>query len=64
MSMLKNSGEAIQLVNYMQYMQIGTMATVKALRLALYDQLRFAGEISLLLPESNLEADTAPKAQH
>ena len=63
-SMLKSSSEAIQPVNYTQYNQIGTVATMKALRLALYDQLRFTGEIGLLLPESNMEVDTAPKAQH
>ena len=63
-SMLKSSSEAVQPVNYTQYKQIGNMATMKVLHLALYDQLRFAGEISLLLPESNTEVDTAPKAQH
>ena len=57
-SVLKDKEAAVQAATNVQYKEIGAMSSMKALRLAFYDQIRHDGEIGLFLPEANIEPDT------
>ena len=56
---LKEKEAAVKATNNVQYMEIGAVSSMKALRLAFYDQIRHDGDTGLLLPEADFEADTS-----